>query len=137
MGGDVYPLWHVLADLAEWRGGKLIEREIMPLPIFTPDVATIAVRDAAGTHALVASLGREKRTVRLEIGESGVAEARIRTLDAATAVMAMTDPEAFRVATVKQPVIGDHLELRLDAYATVRTDGDDEPRDRQLITDMV
>jgi hypothetical protein len=120
--GDVFPMWHVLADAAEWREADLVEQSVLPAPVFTSDVACLAVLDSTGVHLLVASLERADRRVSLEgIDAAG---AIVRSLDVSTATAAMADPESFRASGRERAIVSGRLELDLPAYATVRVDLD-------------
>ena len=57
--GMVFPLYHVFADLGEWKGAGLLDvRTSDPLI-----VEGLAVRGSDGVHALVANLTDQPRTV--------------------------------------------------------------------------
>ena len=122
LGGDVFPLWHVLADVAEWQDAPLVTRDVLPAPVFTHDVAALAVRDADGLHVLLSSLSRQPRSIALDVGGEATGSARVRMLDAATAELAMRDRVAFRSTGSSRTIVDGILGLELDAYATVRID---------------
>lgn len=88
--GEVFPLYHVLADLADLRDADLVAVESSN-PI---EVEALALRNASGTHLLLANLTPEPSLVTLA-GPIGGA-ARIRRLNEETAPSAMATPEAFR-----------------------------------------
>jgi D-apionolactonase len=113
--GTVFPVWHVLADVGERQGA-----EVLDLRVEDARVAGLAVRDAAGTTLLLASLVREPIEVRLE-GLSAH-EARVRVLDAASATRATRQPERFREAWRPARVDAGALRVALDAYAVARID---------------
>jgi hypothetical protein len=119
--GEVYPLWHVLADAASWRGAEVLETRLSPTPVFGPPVSALAVRDADGLHILVASHRREPQHVAVE-GVGSAASARLRSLDASSAVSAMTDPTGFRSRGVTVAIDDGRTALELGPYATVRLD---------------
>jgi hypothetical protein len=113
--GAVFPLWHVLADLAEWRTGRL-------LAVTGPEgkVAALGFENGRARHLLVASLRRVSQEVTLR-GLAGE-RARVRTLDVASAAEASREPEAFRASMSDVAVRSGELSLALDAYAVARVD---------------
>jgi D-apionolactonase len=115
--GDVFPLYHVFADVAEWGSGDLIAADSSePLT-----AEGLAIRDADGTHALVANLTRVTRRIAVT-GLPG-ATASVRVLDASSASWATADPAGFRAAGgVATPISGGRLELALAPYAVARID---------------
>src|SRR5260370_25862908 len=74
--GMVFPLYHVFADLAEWKGGSLFAcRSNRPL-----SVAALAVESSGSLHLLAVNLvGTEQRPV---IGPFTSSGARSRRQDA-------------------------------------------------------
>jgi hypothetical protein len=115
--GQVFPLYHVFADLAEWGEGQLL-----PLTTTRPlDVVGLAVRDPAGhDHALIANVTPDAQRVRV----SGLgAEVDARPLDEATSVIALDDPETYRGAP-RARIIGrdDGVWLALGPFAVARLD---------------
>jgi hypothetical protein len=114
--GQVYPLYHVLADVAEWADGDVLAVEAThPL-----DVVAMAVRDAHGTHALVANLTPEPQRA-LVRGLDGVIHAR--TLDEASAQWALDDPAAFRSGPgAPIPARPEGVWLALGPFAVARLD---------------
>ena len=115
--GAVFPLWHVLADAAEWRHAQLCALAVSR----RRDVAAIAARDATGVHLLVANLTRQNVAVELRGLTAG--PGHLRRLSAASAQAAMTRPDAWRAGA--DPAITDAhgvLALTLDAYEVVRLD---------------
>jgi hypothetical protein len=113
-GGQVFPLFHVLADVAELCGAEIVRCETnRPL-----EVAGFAVRRGAdgGVTVLIANLTPRPQTLAL----SGLAErGRVRRLNADTAEGAMSDPKQFRDGAGQSSELG---ELNLDPYETVRID---------------
>jgi hypothetical protein len=103
--GQPFPVYHVIADLAE----------LTDLPLYAlespPNVGCVA----AGEIVLVANLTARRRRIRLD-GVDGRA-AMVRILDRAHAVAAATDPMSFRDRHDQQAVVRGRLELDLDAYA--------------------
>ena len=113
----MFPVWHVLADAAEWRAS-----ELRAVSVSRPrDVAALAVHDAGGAHVLLANLTRDRLAVHL----TGRAKRprRMRRLNAATAEMAMTEPETWRASSEPVTVATDGaVGIVLDAYEVVRMD---------------
>lgn len=111
--GQVFPLFHVLADVVDVRGAEIVDCQTSrPL-----DVAGLAVRRAGGAvTVLAANLTPRSLTVALTgLGGPG----RMRRLNVDSAAQAMYEAERFRGAA--EPVA--HLdELKLAPYETVRID---------------
>jgi hypothetical protein len=88
--GMVFPLYHVFADLAEWKNGRVVRsRSSNPLA-----VESLALEDDAALHLLLANLTPRPRTVTID-SLSG-REISVRRLNATTAEDAALDPEHFR-----------------------------------------
>jgi hypothetical protein len=88
--GMVFPVYHVLTDVADLRGGQI-------LPVTLGDglrVQALALRDGDRMRVILANMGDEPLTVDLEI--PGMGAATIRRLDERTVYLAATDPAAFR-----------------------------------------
>jgi hypothetical protein len=107
----VFPMYHVLADVAEF-GGKAVATK-------TSDalkVDGIALRNGKRMRVLLANLTNDTQSVSLKgLGT----KARIKLLDATTAEAAMRQPEKFRART------GDPLSTRtltLPPYTVARID---------------
>jgi hypothetical protein len=115
--GDVFPLYHVLCDLGEWRDGVLIRavssdpQRAVSLVIGTPD---------GRRHALVANLTTDPVQVALTGLPNG--PARLRLLDLAKAPAAIHDPDAFRDAGSQADVADGRMTLDLGPYAVARID---------------
>jgi hypothetical protein len=113
--GQVYPLYHVLADLAEWKAGTL--REVTATDPLRVTGLAVEVDGAVG--ALVANVTPEAQRVRVT-GLPG-ASARVRMLDEASAVTALTDPGSFRADGGAEVRVRDgSLWLELGSYAVAR-----------------
>ncbi len=114
--GMVFPLYHVFADLAEWRSGSLVAcRSNRPL-----SVAALAVESSGSLHLLAVNLaGTGQRVV---IGPFTSDRAQIRSLDANTAQQAMFEPERYRQGGDQVKMQGGTLVLDMAPYATVRID---------------
>jgi D-apionolactonase len=111
--GAAFPLYHVLADIGEWKGAELRE-------CTTDDplaVVGLAVRKSDGRASLlVANLKPERQTVRLEgLGGGGT----VRRLNDETAALAASDLAAFRSSAA---AVGDLTTLELAPFETVRLD---------------
>src|SRR6266581_3609086 len=114
--GMVFPLYHVFADLAEWKDGTLVAcRSNKPL-----SVAALAVESSGSLHLLAVNLAGTGR--RVVIGPFTSGRARIRSLDANTAQQAMFEPERFRQGGDQVEMQGGTLVLDMAPYATVRID---------------
>jgi hypothetical protein len=111
--GQIFPLFHVLADVVELRGAEIVDcKTSRPL-----DVAGLAVRRANGViTVLAANLTPRSLTVALTgLGGPG----RMRRLNIDSAAKAIYEPERFR--GVAEPV-APRDELELAPYETVRID---------------
>jgi D-apionolactonase len=115
--GMAFPVYHVLADVAEWAAGSPCE-----LRLGDPLRAVgLAVRDGAGTHVLVANVTPEAQRV-LVLGLAG-SLAHVRVLDEASAEAAMDDPAGFRGRPpAPVPVEDGALRLALGPFAVARVD---------------
>ena len=112
--GQVFPLYHVLADAAGWVGGDVLEwRSSRPL-----DVVGLAVRTDSATHVLVANLTPHVQVATV-VGLTR--PAALRRLNEASAEFALFEPERFRG---ESEGVSDAagLRLELDPYETVRID---------------
>lgn len=87
---EVFPLYHVLVDLADWTDGEIIAAASSdPLR-----VEAVAVRNADGLHLLIANLTPEPQQVQVNALPAG--DIAVRRLNTDTAEMATTNPGAFR-----------------------------------------
>lgn len=115
--GEVFPIFHVLADLAAWRDGRVVATSstdplrAVALAVSTPD---------DGRHVLVANVAPSRVRVVLEGLPDGLV--RRRDLDAASADLAATDPATFRAGGADATVLDGRLVLDLGPYAIARID---------------
>jgi hypothetical protein len=118
--GAVFPLFHLLADVGEFAGGEVVRSQsASPLA-----VEGLALRKGGAVRILLANMTNEPQRVRLELPFS---RAAVRMLDERGALLAMTEPEAFRAAppTAAQLENG-ALALDLLPYAVARLDAQPE-----------
>lgn len=114
--GDVFPVYHVFADLAEWRGGELVAA-----PSSAPlAVEALAIADGDALHLLVANLTPREQQAR--VGSLASGEVRLRRLNTETAPEAMANPRAFRASTASEIVVDSALDLTLAPFEVVRID---------------
>lgn len=114
--GGVFPLYHVFADVAQWKEGNLIST-----PCSDPQaISALGLHTADGIHLLVANLTPRPQFV--EIAKIDGSEAQIRRLDEETALHAMTDPMGFRGDHQTGVIDGGKLNLNLSPYAVIRVD---------------
>ena len=114
--GRVFPLWHVLADVAGWAGAEVLATDVAPEPLFTRTVSSLALRSPRGGIGIqVASLARCVQSVRIEGLPGSVAQ--VRMLDVTTAAAASEEPLAFRATSDARHLAEGALELRLEPYA--------------------
>lgn len=112
--GEVFPLYHALADATEWRGAEVLRCESSDVL----SVVGLAVRDGAATRLLVANLTPVEQEVVLAPLEGGLA---LRRLNEETAAEAASDPRAFR-RRVEAATSDGELTLVLAPYEVVRVD---------------
>jgi D-apionolactonase len=123
--GQVFAVWHVLADVAEWvaeaSGDLYVEEVSGTKPIEGVSTAVAAfVGFAERRHVLVGNLRPDAQRILLRgLGP----RATIRVLDEASAAWALDDPQAFR-ASVGRPVDlrSEGLWLALGPHAVARID---------------
>ncbi len=114
--GAVFPLYHVLADVGEFRSG-----EVLPTTSSASlRVEGLALRTGGRTAVCLANLTNQPQMVTVS---DLAAEVQVRTLDETNAEAAMRSPEAFRsqASELKSTVDG-QLELHLRPYAIARID---------------
>jgi len=113
--GMVFPLYHVLADLAEWKGGEIVTLESSDVV----SVVGLAVRDGGGLHLLAANLTPESRDVLLgPLAGSSV----IRRLNAESALPALTQPTEFRGSFEDTQAQTRDLSFTIEPFEIVRID---------------
>jgi hypothetical protein len=115
---QVFPLYHVLADLGEWKGGQLVEcTSNAPL-----SVNGLAVRQGDKLHVLVANMTCASQ--QLEVGPLETPKVVLRELDDRHVWESMVQPEQFRASRHEAAVHAGSLHLTLAPYAVVRIDAD-------------
>ena len=116
--GDVFPMFHVFADVAEWKGGTVREASSSD----ALRVVALAVDDPRGpTHLLVANVTPSAQRTR--VGGLPGTTVRVRVLDEASAEVALADPAAFRARPGSEAAVSDgSLWLELGPYAVARVD---------------
>ena len=114
--GQLFPLYHVLVDAAEFAGADLL-----PVSLGDPlSVEALALRNDSRLRVLVVSFLDEPSTVTVDLPR--FTRARVRLLDETTAEQAAVDGDAFRRRTDREIDGGTGrivLELRPFAVATV------------------
>jgi hypothetical protein len=114
--GAVFPLYHVFADIAEWKGGSLVTCAASQPLIVT----ALAVEIRGELHLLVVNFTAGQQRVVIDSLPAG--QAALRSMNASNVLEAMQHPEAFRQRRVVVDVVGGELALDLAPYATVRID---------------
>lgn len=120
--GAVFPLYHVLADAGEMRGGEVVATSSSrPLK-----ARALALRRGRLQRVLVANLSPEAQVVELAGLEGAV---RVRQLDETSSQEAMTSPEAYRAAPACE-MLADRgsFELTLRPFGVARADIDPPSR---------
>lgn len=114
---SVFPLYHVLADFGDCRGGEVIlSCSSDPLR-----VEGISLRKSRERRLILANLTSEPQQVLIR-GLGG--QARVRLLDETSAEEALFAPERFRLrAGAEMQAEGGNLLLTLLPYAVARVDG--------------
>lgn len=114
--GEVLPVYHVFADLAELKGARVLEsRSGDPLSI-----VVLALESGTGRHVLMANVTPHGQTVSVSLPEPCGFTAR--TLDASVALTAMRDPGAYRVNPRTSLGRGDTATVEMEPFAFVRMD---------------
>jgi D-apionolactonase len=112
--GQVFPLYHPLADVAGWRGAEVVRVESE-----NPLVAlALAVRHDGELRLLVVNVTPAEQDVVVAPLQG---ELRLRRLDASSVESACTAPGSFREGGEAASAAGE-LELRLAPYEVVRVD---------------
>lgn len=113
--GEVFPLYHALADAIEWHGAEVLACDSTDVLV----AIAFAIRTGDGaTRLLVANLTPVEQEVVVGPLEG---ELSLRRLNEATAAEAAADPTAFR--RLSQPETADgELALALAPYEVVRVD---------------
>ncbi len=113
-GGRVFPMYHVFADLADFRGGTL-----EPLESGDPLRVSGYVLRKAGRSALI--LVNHVREAVDAVLEGPAGSFRIRALEGGTVEEAVSNPGAFRTRAGSRMQAG---RFRLEPEAYVRMDGE-------------
>ena len=114
--GMVFPVYHVLADIAEFAGGELLPVEVSdPLA-----VEALALRVGNRLRLLVANFGDMRRAVSLALPvPSGFT---LRTLDETTFEQAAADPSGFRTTEKPGATRAEVMDLDLLPFAVATLD---------------
>jgi hypothetical protein len=115
--GQVFPVWHVFAALADWWDGE----GVMVTATDPSRVTGLAVRREGRLRVLVANTSPVSQRVRIPGLTGDTASAR--SLDDASATWALNDPVAFQSGPAsKVPVRDGSAWLALGPYAVVTLD---------------
>jgi hypothetical protein len=137
----VFPMYHVFADVGEWKDGMLVEAHVNdPLAVTALAVQTsrgVASSSRADLHMLVANL--TPRTQAVELGPLGAwrqagegthqgqgthkghpYDVRIRRMDEETVSAAMSEPNMFRQSYESIATSDGRLQVELPPYAVAR-----------------
>jgi len=119
--GMIFPLYHVLADLGEWRSGELLDcRSSDPLTI-----SALAVRDGSARHILLANMTPHEQQVMVR--PLAVERVTLRRLNEGSVAAATADPMTFRSTTEIRDVSGRTLALTLASFEMARVDVQNTP----------
>jgi hypothetical protein len=114
--GMVFPVYHVLADIGEFRDGQL-------LPVAVDDelrVQALALRAGDRLRAILANMS--DGPVEVALDAPGARDVLARRLDATTLRQAASEPEAFRASRQRVNVAGDSVAIGLPAFGLVTLD---------------
>jgi hypothetical protein len=114
--GAVFPVYHVLRDLADLKAGKVVDVKASE-PLL---VDGLALRENGKTHVILANL--TPRTQVATISPFKVTNLRVRQLNDETAPQAIADPERFRNSATVMSAPDGRLRLELGPYAVARID---------------
>jgi hypothetical protein len=120
--GMVFPIYHVMADVGEFRGGEV-------LPVSVSDglrVQGLALRQGDQVRVLLANMGDDAEQVALTI--PGAGEASARQLDTGTVYLAATDPVTFRASGQPLGPLDGSVSLELPPFGLVTIDAEVAPR---------
>ena len=113
---NVYPLFHVFADVGEFRDGHVLASSTShPLA-----VECLVLRKDKRLRILIANMTSEAQPVKVQSVE-GTFKGRV--LDEATAEQAMSEPEQFRSHSPLTFETAGNLTVTLDPYALLTLDG--------------
>ena len=114
--GMVFPIWHVLADAAAFRGGRVRPVEVSD----TLRATALALGEGERTRVVVASFEDADLSVTLSV--PGATSARVRMLDETTFAAACGDPEPWRAASSPVAVEDGALSLVLRPFGVATID---------------
>jgi D-apionolactonase len=116
MEADVFPLYHVLADVGEFAGGSIVKsRSSDPLR-----VDGLVLEKAGQRRMLIANMTDAPQHV---LVSPGVKTVSLRQIEQCDVECATQSPEAFRETAGKTVEVGHHgLDIELSPFATIRLD---------------
>lgn len=114
--GMVFPVYHVFADLADWKGGEVLaSRSSHPL-----SVVGLAIRLGDATCFLLANLTPEEQ--RVVVGPLTTIRVAVRRLNEVTSPVALFEPGRFRSLVERLALTGTDLVLSLAPFEVVRVE---------------
>jgi hypothetical protein len=118
--GCVFPLYHVLADIGEFRGGQVLGGT----PRYPRKIVGITILCSGKRRTLIANLDLAAQVVVVKGLPSR--RALVRCLDESTVEQACRSPDEFRISHGSvAPTPGGELEMKLLPYAVARIDWED------------
>lgn len=115
--GMVFPVYHVLADVAEFCDG-----EVIPVSVSEPlQVQALALRQGVRLRLLLSNM-RDTEAV-VSVDGLRLREITQRALNAETAFIAARDPDTFRASGTSIPDSGE-IQVTLPPFGLVTIDGD-------------
>ena len=114
--GEVFPVFHLLADIREGSPGELRRCHIGD----PAKAQAIALETTDGVRLLVGNVTRSEIEVRLVGVPDG--ERTLRRLDERSAGLAASDPIGYRSSATGEPAPGNESTIRLSPYELVRLD---------------
>ena len=114
--GMVFPVYHVLADIGEFRGAET-------LPVAVSDglrLQALALRDGERLRVMLANMTEDPVDAALDVGAAR--KVAVRQLDADSVYQAASDPDAFRASSQPIGPIDEGLTLTLPPFALTTLD---------------
>lgn len=115
--GALFPLYHIFADLGEFKGAELLTLEVSNDTV----VESLALRKGKHVMLLIANLKAEAQAVQIRMPP--LHNAQIRMLDETNVEQALFNGEAFRASRMLATTRTAFVELGLLPYAIARIDG--------------
>ena len=116
--GMIFPIYHVLADVAEFRDDAIV-------PVELGDglrVQALALRDGDRLRVLLANMSDDAVDVAVDLGRAR--DGAMRLLDEETFALAASDAGAFRAMTQPIPIADGAASIALPPFAVATVDAE-------------